>query len=242
MELSCTEVWGGTGESNVSIQLAGIRGECYSLPFDSGTRGGDIHFLSVCGVSMLSKVVLADVSGHGEETADVSGIIHAALAENINAHDNSIMLEQVNRAFLDRRTDDFKFTTMVSLIFDNRDRTLVYAYAGHPAILRGAAATGRFSTITPETGRRGGVPLGVLEDTEYEQHFVQLEKGDVLVVYTDAFTEVRTPDGGFLGEEGLARVFESAETMAPAELKEHVLNTLGDKFDDDASLVVLEVL
>jgi serine phosphatase RsbU (regulator of sigma subunit) len=242
MDISCTEVWGGTGESDVSVQLAGVRGECYSRPFDSGASGGDIHFLSVCGVSMLSKIVLADVSGHGEETSEVSGIIHAALVENINANDNSIMLEQVNRAFLERRTGGFKFTTMVSLIIDNRDRTLVYAYAGHPSILRGEAATGRFRQITPETGPRGGVPLGVLADEQYEQHFVQLEKGDVLVIYTDAFTEVRTPEGGFLGEEGLAQLLESANTMRPDELKEHVLNAVGDRFNDDASLIVLEVL
>ncbi len=242
MDISCTEVWGGTGASDVSVQLAGVRGECYSRPFDSGARGGDIHFLSVCGVSMLSKIVLADVSGHGEATADVSSIIHAALVKNINANDNSIMLEQVNRAFLERRTDDFKFTTMVSLIIDNRDRSLVYAYAGHPAILLGEAATGRFRRIEPETGPRGGIPLGVLADTQYAQHFVQLEQGDVLVVYTDAFTEVRTPDGGFLGEEGLAQLLESANTMRPDELKEHVLSAVGDKLDDDASLIVLEVL
>jgi hypothetical protein len=30
--------------------------------------------------------------------------------------------------------------------------------------------------------------------------------------------------------------------MAPDELKTHVLTTLGDDFDDDASLVILEVL
>ena len=82
----------------------------------------------------------------------------------------------------------------------------------------------------------------MLADEQYEQHFVQLQKGDVLVVYTDAFTEVRTPDGGFLGEEGLADLFESANTMRPDELKEHVLNAVGDKFNDDASLIVLEVL
>jgi len=242
MEISCTEVWGGTGESDVSVQLAGVRGECYSRPFDAGSRGGDIHFLSVCGMSLLSKIVVADVSGHGAATSEVSEIIHSALVENIGAHDNSTMLAQVNDAFLARRTGEFKFTTMVSLIIDNRDRSLVYAYAGHPAILRGEAATRRFRPIAPETGPRGGIPLGVFPDMRYAQHFVQLDQGDVLVVYTDAFTEVRHPGTDLLGEAGLARLLESAETMHPDELKEHVLEAVGKKLDDDASLIVLEVL
>lgn len=242
MEIQCTEVWGGTGATDVSVQLAGVRGECFSRPWRGEDRGGDIHFLSVCGMSILSKIVVADVSGHGESSAEVSRIIHDALIENIGAHDNSTMLAAVNEAFLQRRAGDFRFTTMVSLIIDNRDRSLVYAYAGHPAILRGEQATGRFRRIRPESGRYGGVPLGVLSGTQYEQHGVSLDKGDVLVVYTDAFTEARDEHGALLGEEGFAGLLESAGTLAPDELKDHVLGRLGDRFDDDASLVVLEVL
>jgi len=238
-DIQCTEVWGGTTECDVSVKLAGLRGEVWARPWRGDARGGDIHFLSVCGMSILSKVVLADVSGHGAESAEVSSIIHTALGENIGAHDNSAMLGQVNAAFLDRHEGPFRFTTMVSMILDTRTRRLVYAYAGHPAILRGRA--GQFSKLVPEDGRRGGVPLGVLPGTEYFQHEAQLEPGDVLVVYTDAFVEAHV-DGAMLGEEGLAQVLETAESMKPPRLKERVLDVLGETLDDDASLLVLEVL
>jgi serine phosphatase RsbU (regulator of sigma subunit) len=238
-DIQCTEVWGGTAGCDVSVKLAGLRGEVWARPWGGDARGGDIHFLSVCGMSILSKVVLADVSGHGAESADVSEIIHRALGENIGAHDNSAMLGQVNAAFLDRHDGVFRFTTMVSMILDTRTRRLVYAYAGHPAILKGR--DGRFSKLVPEDGPRGGVPIGVLPGTAYRQHEAQLEKGDVLVVYTDAFVEVRT-DGEMLGERGLATMLEDAGTMEPHRLKEHVLKELENKIDDDASLLVLEVL
>lgn len=241
-EIQCTEVWGGIGECDVSVMLAGVRGECLSKPYAGDSKGGDIHFLSVCGMSILSKIVLADVSGHGAENAEVAQVIHEALVENIGAHDNSTMLRQVNEAFLQRQGDDFKFTTMVSMIIDSRDRSLVYAYAGHPAILHGSAATGRFRPVRPERGPFGGVPLGVLPGTEYQQHMVQLATGDVLVVYTDAFTEARGADRELLGLEGFVRVLEQAGTMEPWRLKQHVVDELGDRTDDDASLVILEVL
>jgi len=242
-QIECTEVWGGTGACEVSVQLAGVRGECYSLPYDGEDKeGGDIHFLSVCGINRLSKVVLADVSGHGSAVAEVSRIIHRALVENIGAHDNSTMLHHVNETFLRRRTGEFSFTTMVALIIDREDRSLVYAYAGHPAILRGSPRTGRFTPIQPEGKGAVGIPLGILEGTEYSQHLVQLEKGEVLAIFTDAFIEARTDDGELLGQTGFARLLEEAGSMQPAELKDHVLASLGRKYDDDASLVILEVL
>ena len=243
-EIHCTEVWGGAGGCDVSVKLAGVRGEVFSRVYEDGESGGDIHFLSVCGMSILSKVVLADVSGHGAESAEVSAVIHDALVESIGAHDNSSMLSYVNDAFLKRRTGSFKFTTMVSMIVDSRDRSLVYAYAGHPAILLGSRKTGRFLPIRPEDGVQGNLPLGVLSGHEirFEQHAAQLEAGDVLVVYTDAFTEARTTGGELLGEKGLTRLLEGAPSLDPADLKAHVLKTLGSRFDDDASLLVLEVL
>ncbi len=240
--LRCTEVWGGTGGTDISVKLVGARGECYSLPFDGSHAGGDIHFLSVCGESLLTKVVLADVSGHGAESAEVSSIIHGALVETLGAHDNSSMLKTVNDAFLQRRRGKFRFTTMVSLILDSADRSLVYAYAGHPSVIRGRASTGKFEAVRPEDRRATGLPLGILSGTEYEQHSVQLEQGDILVIYTDAFSEARGDDGEMLGEDGLARLLEGADSMEAYRIKEHVLNALEGRFDDDVTLIVLEIL
>lgn len=241
-EILCSEVWGGSGPCDVSVKLAGVRGECWSRVYQGGAEGGDIHFLSVCGMSILTKAVLADVSGHGAESAEVARIIHDALQRSIGAHDNSEMLASVNEEFLRRRSGDFRFTTMVSTIIDSRDRSLVYAYAGHPSILRGSR--GRFSPVRPEGGAPPGMPLGIIrgEALRYEQHRAQLAEGDVLVLHTDAFTEARGGDGDLLGEDGLIRLLEGAGTMRPSELKEHVLRELGEDLADDASLVVLEVL
>jgi len=223
------------------VQLAGVRGAVWCRPYHEAQRGGDIHYLSVCGQAILSKVVLADVSGHGLESAEVSRIIHAALVESIGAHDNSTMLYQVNEAFLSRRTGPFKFTTMASMIFDSRDRSLVYAYAGHPSILRGDATTGRFSAVRPAEGPRANLPLGLLHGTSFRQNHAQLAAGDVLVTYSDAITESRGADGELLGEAGLIRLLERADTRDPATLKGRLLERLGGRFEDDASLIVLQV-
>ena len=117
-----------------------------------------------------------------------------------------------------------------------------YAYAGHPAILHACRDTGRYERIRPLNRPRGNLPLGVLPDTLYTQHLAQLEPGDILIVYTDAFIEVKGEDGEMIGEAGLIRVLEGAATMDTAKVARHIVETLGTHFDDDATLVVLEVI
>ena len=71
---------------------------------------------------------------------------------------------------------------------------------------------------------------------------MQLEPGDVLVLYTDAFSEASDGDGGMLGEEGLARVLEQAPSFDPAALKQQVLDFVGPNLNDDATLIILEMI
>jgi sigma-B regulation protein RsbU (phosphoserine phosphatase) len=39
----------------------------------------------------------------------------------------------------------------------------------------------------------GGLPLGILGEQEYRQQTVQLEPGDLLLLYTDGITEAMAP-------------------------------------------------
>ncbi|MBN2491696.1 MAG: serine/threonine-protein phosphatase, partial [Planctomycetes bacterium] len=176
-DFSCAEVVGGIEATELSVRLPGARGEIWAQPYGGAPAGGDVHYVATCGVSQLSKVVLADVSGHGAAVADAARIIHAALVDNLNEHDNGRLLSSINRAFVSRSPGAFHFTTMVASIYDSANRTLVYAYAGHPPLLLGRRSTGRFESLDYDHG----VPIGVVDDVLYEQRHLALEVGDVLV-------------------------------------------------------------
>jgi len=237
-EFRCSEVLGGIEATELSVKLPGARGEVWSRPHGGSSAGGDIHFMASCSAHRVSRVILADVSGHGAAVTDAASIIHRALVDNLNEYDNGRLLGSINRAFLGHAHEVFHFTTMVATIFDSSDRSLVYAYAGHPPLLHGRSSTRRFESIDYESG----VPIGVVDDTLYEQHRVGLEKGDVVVFYTDALVEVPGPDGERLGERGLIRMLESIGSFAPATLKDRLLERVGDWLDDDATLIILETL
>lgn len=240
-QIVCNEVWGGIGVSDEAVELAGLSGVCWSRPFQGGDRGGDIHLLSVCGSNILSKAMLADVSGHGGSAAVAAEVLHDAMSKYMDEPDNVRLLTAVNQRFLAHEDDELRFSTMVSVILDSRDRSFVYAYAGHPAILRSSAGGRHFWPMLPHEGPRGGVPVGVVSDVEYHEHRTTLHPGELIVLYSDAFTEARVTGGEMLGEDGLARLLEGAPDGTPRAIVDHVVSTLEGRLDDDATLMVFEV-
>ena len=86
------------------------------------------------------------------------------------------------------------------------------------------------------------MPLGVMMDAQYEEDHLQLNPGDVLMLYTDGLVESRT-----VGlEEGMARLSEVVGS-GPQELDalcEHILEELfGSKsIPDDVAFVALSYL
>ena len=84
---------------------------------------------------------------------------------------------------------DDKFITLGLCVLDFATRKLTMTSAGHtPVIIR--RADGRAEEVGQEVS---GLPLGIMEDSEYQQTEVQLNPGDVVVVYSDGVTDARSP-------------------------------------------------
>jgi serine phosphatase RsbU (regulator of sigma subunit)/pSer/pThr/pTyr-binding forkhead associated (FHA) protein len=82
-----------------------------------------------------------------------------------------------------------KFITLSLSVLDPPSRKLTLASAGHtPVLVR--RADGRVEEVDQEVS---GVPLGVMEDSVYQQVEVQLNEGDVVVIYSDGVTDARSP-------------------------------------------------
>lgn len=93
----------------------------------------------------------------------------------------------------------------------------------------------------------GGLPIGLIEDAQFEDHVFQLEPGDRLLLYSDGFTETVLPDGSFLDSDGLIALVRS---IAPDRTGPEFLDLLYDALrarceegvacDDDVSAALLE--
>jgi sigma-B regulation protein RsbU (phosphoserine phosphatase) len=153
--------------------------------------------------------LVADVSGHGPAMAMVAAMVHTIAHAYAGPPEPETMLTYLNRHLFEKRLEA-TFVTAFLAVYDPARRTLRYARAGHPpALLRPPG--GGFHLL------RGGagVPLGILGEASYEGRDLGLERGSMLLLYTDGITESRSPDGGFLGVEGLQRALDACEKEAP---------------------------
>lgn len=73
--LVCSEIWGGTEAINQEVSTAGISASISSVALGGG-RGGDIHYLSYCGLDFLTRIAIADVLGDGESVALLSSWVY----------------------------------------------------------------------------------------------------------------------------------------------------------------------
>lgn len=120
--------------------------------------------------------------------------------------------------------------------------------AGQGPLLLYRAATGHFIQIEP-----GGVPLGIMEDWEYDPPFsISLEPGDIFIALTDGFFEAPAPrppgaasSGGpgsrpgriaadrRFGLEGVTEALRPLVDRSPEEMLETLVRTL-NRFTEDA--------
>jgi serine phosphatase RsbU (regulator of sigma subunit) len=88
------------------------------------------------------------------------------------------------------------------------------------------------------------MPLGIIEESSWEQGIRTFNSGDVLVAYTDGVTEAQNMEGEFYGEAGLiaaarANAAHSAEAMQQRLIKD-IQQFVGaaPQFDDMTVLVL----
>ena len=247
-KLACMEVRGGNRKVAQSVELPDLAGWVYSTPLEPATGGGDVHYLSVCDQDVLSRVVLADVAGHGQAVSSLAEELHGLMHKHINTWDQSDFMREVNQAFQQGLTD-MKFATVVVLGYYRITGQLVFTNAGHLPPLWYHAAEKRWDLLEDRTphgeSEVTGLPLGLIPGTNYYQTAVPLAPNDFLVLYTDGFSDAMTEAGQELGHKGLLELARSLPLDSPAAVGQALLAAV-QRFrtdapaHDDESLVVLQ--
>ncbi|MDD5319302.1 MAG: SpoIIE family protein phosphatase [Methylococcales bacterium] len=120
-------------------------------------------------------------------------------------------------------------------------RPIIHANAGHnhPLLLRQGEKTCK--DLDAE-----GLILGVKNEVIFEEKSLSLEKGDMVLLYTDGITEARNKEGEFFGVERLTDLFVAHRESTPQCVIDMVVKELRDfcqssSFNDDISMVVLKI-
>ncbi|HEX5085783.1 MAG TPA: GAF domain-containing SpoIIE family protein phosphatase [Blastocatellia bacterium] len=133
--------------------------------------------------------------------------------------------------------------TLVYAVLDSKTRTLNYCNAGHnPPLL--VKASGKWRAL-----KTGGLLLGVFDKQQYKSETVHMEKGDVVLFFTDGLTDAHTPSPHrveFGDERTLKFLLEHRHLRAPAIIDAFLKRveefTAGAHQHDDLTLVVIKAL
>jgi phosphoserine phosphatase RsbU/P len=206
--LACLELRGGNHLAAYSAELPGLSGWVSCHPLRPSPRGGDLYYLSACSQGVMARVVLADVAGHGEVVSSAAGRLHDALLQHIDDWDQSTLIRQLNDNFL-KGAQRAQFATAFLGSFYSDSGELLFTNAGHLPPLWYRAAAREWSFLcdsTPLSKEIVDLPLGLIAGTSYRQTAVQLELGDVLLLYTDGVSESYDESGAQLGLERLLSI------------------------------------
>jgi serine phosphatase RsbU (regulator of sigma subunit)/pSer/pThr/pTyr-binding forkhead associated (FHA) protein len=146
--------------------------------------------------------VVGDVAGKGVSAA----ILMAKLSSDVRfwlarEPDTAKALAQINAAFSRHGWDD-RFVTMVVAVVDPQACELTLVNAGHmPPLLR--TVDGEVIEIG---GGEAGLPLGVVEDYQYEAYRREFLAGDFLTIFTDGFSEAMNSKRELFGLERLIQL------------------------------------
>ncbi len=241
--MRCMEIRGSSRAVEEAFETPGLDGWLYSQPFEGADHGGDLHYVSVCGGGVITRVVVADVSGHGEQVADFSDALRTLMRKNINTKSQTRLVQALNREF-GESAQSLRFATAVVATYLATRKTLTVCNAGHPRPLWYRAAEGRWGLLDKDIAVAGNLPLGIDDDSPYNQFTVALGRGDVVLLYTDALTEAADPSGEMLGEDGLLAIARSIDLSEPERLAPSLLGAIsrhraGRPADDDVTLLTL---
>jgi sigma-B regulation protein RsbU (phosphoserine phosphatase) len=220
-------------------QLPGIRFACRCVP---ATHVGGDYYDFFKRQDNVIDMLIADVSGHSVGAALIMVETRSVLKAQVNSTDSTNeILAIVNELLYEDLTSAELFITMFYAKYDADSRRLLYSNAGHnmPLLLR--RGTPRCTPLDAE-----GLILGVKKVVAFEENSVFLQKGDLLLIYTDGIVEAQNNADELFGVDRLCAILSEAADEEPEAIVDRILRevasfSLSEALQDDISMIIMKV-
>ena len=201
--------------------------------------GGDYYDYIVL---MDGRLVFAlgDVSGKGVAASLLMAKLSAEVRRGLNIEPTfADSLRRLNRIFCESRWDN-RFVTFFFGVLDPKTHEICFHNAGHiPPIL--VSPDGKTELLGESNI---GLPLGVMEDTEYPETKFTMQCGQKLVVLSDGITDAMNAQEKYFTLDGVLKFVSGSAIGSPHEFGERLISAV-QSFSgrvvqtDDQSLVVV---
>lgn len=209
----------------------------YKAAFDESIIGGDFYDLIDLGNGKYG-ITVGDVSGKGLDAAIYTAMSRYMIqAYSSDTGHPAEVITRLNKA-LHRFTPSTKFVTLVFGVLDTNTSNFTYVNAGHESPFHYKAGEDK-SYPLPNTGPA----VGAMPEAEFSELTIKIEAGDIVVLYTDGASEVRS-DGKFLGTEGVQVMIESKIREGVHDLPDALLAEIQSYADnrlrDDVAILAIK--
>lgn len=207
--------------------------------------GGDYYdFFFVDDEKRYLGIAIADVSGKGIPGALIMSMVRCTLRaearKNLSPKD---VLMRANQGVYED-TKENVFITMTYGILDTQERKIRFARAGHEPLVT-VKSDSSVRLYSPD-----GIALGMVSNDMFalvEEQVLQLEKGDVAVLYTDGVIEAMDEHANEYGQRRFFDFVAQNREVAPQEMIEKTLADIGTfthgyPQHDDITMVAIKVL
>ncbi len=206
----------------------------------SGEVGGDYYdFIRI--IEHHTGISIADVAGKGIPASLIMASFRASLiAEIRNNYAIRVICKKVN-ALIYESVERENYVTAVYGVLDSKNDIFTFTNCGHnqPILLR------RDDRV--EFLKEGGLALGVVPDTDYEERPIFLQSGDLILFYTDGVTEARGLSGEEFGQGRLMSIMKDCRKLSAEEIIHKIYDEV-KKFAseshifDDLTMIALKKL
>jgi len=244
--MRCMEVWGGNTATDNGVAMAGLDAWVHSQPY-RGAAGGDVYLMSNCATGRITRLLLADVSGHGQAVSETGVALRRIMRRYLNYIDQSRFVGELNREF-NSLSAEGGFATAVAATYWAPTRVLVTCNAGHPRPLWYRARHREWGFLEydgdADDQQLRNLPLGVIEPTPYRQFGVRLSPDDLVLFYTDSLIEAQSPDGRHFGQQGLLELVRGLDSSDPPTLLAQLVDESrrfrgGTEVQDDETILLI---
>ena len=239
--LSCGEILGGIRNCDEDVVSEGLTASLYSFASDGG-KGGDIYYLSLCENNRLTRMILADVVGHGEKVSKISTHIYKAIKSHMNYAACDELLSELNRTVL--KIGLAAMTTVVMASFHKVNGELYFANAGHPPPLIRRKDESNWLELNLAKGVN--VPALGYYQVNFAQRAMRVNSGDCLILYSDGLIETHNKEEGFFTLSRLKGLLNQHSQIPTSHLKHIVVDEIR-RFSgvplnhDDVTLMIVQI-
>jgi phosphoserine phosphatase RsbU/P len=191
------------------------------------------------------SVAIGDVMGKGVPAGLIMTMTRGMLrAEVLNGHSPARILQHLNQVMYADLENSNRFVTLFYSEYDPKTRILSYSNAAHNPPLLWQAKTGMITRLDTL-----GMLIGLDAETQYQDAQVQLDPGDIIIYYTDGFTDAANQYGRRFDEENLTNAFRWAclHFEEPQMILKYLFDCVqkfigvGNHNADDMTLVVMRI-